>query len=751
MTSQTANKAKNQELLGDAEFDKKWDLESQYTFIRKSNDPRFGEISLYKSKTGNDMIFAKEKLVTAKQQASNDIRDLKSRQALNHKNIQKVLGYSTTTQKELCSTTYLTKAFYEFPKSDLHKGIEEKRQNGQVYSTPELQNIGNQALHGLNHLHNLEISHGDVRPLNIGLNRDTDGVQILDRLNNPAPAEQVQNKNIVENKDLYISPELYRKLQGKDKTVKSDPYKNDLYGLGLSLLQAGTGEKVQNIYKPGGNFDQNALDQHIQNFDQKHAANSPYLSKFVHTLLSPNEANRLSASEYIEKSGRIGDSSTTTTTTTTTNNSLFNMFGTNQTKVNSAPPEESTTTTTTVYYDDQPQTTYQDYIKKEKNVTTYSSAPETTVHYIEEPSKTYVYNRPSHVVESIPTTTYVAPTTTYIQNPTTFSQSKSVVYSSPPVTTYSTAPLTYTNAPITTYTTAPTTTYTTAPTTYTSTPITTYTTAPTTTYTSTAPVVTYSSPPVTTTYETFSKPLEAQTTHYYQSEVPTDDAERSVTVQRADGSSFVFKTRNRVDNHMSLADFDSHDPRNGGDGVESGTIVQTGVQNVFYEKPVELSINPSNTVYSVQSPLVLTNNTTPVVKTIRSSYTSGGNVVYSTPTYELHDHHKNSVFVNSAIPDSNVTYTTVPRTSYTVQNSGPAKVTYYQSHNVHSAIPVSEPYTQVRYAQDTYEHPVIHTTPGFSNVEVRRSYTSPQEPQTRVIQTHYVVEGDKIIEVNDDK
>ena len=252
MTSPVQSKQRKQEVLDEAEFSRKWEDEGQFAFIRKSNDPRFGEIALYKSKSGNDLVFAKEKLVTAKQQASNDIRDLKSRQALNHPNIQRVLGFSTTTLKELCSTNYLTRAFYEFPKSDLHKGIEERRQNGQAFSTPELQSIAGQALLGLNHLHELDISHGDVRPLTIGLNKDSNSVQILDRLSNPAPAEQVQNKHIVENKDLFVSPELYRKLQGKDKTSKYDPFKNDLFGLGLTLLQAGNGEKVQNVYKPNG-------------------------------------------------------------------------------------------------------------------------------------------------------------------------------------------------------------------------------------------------------------------------------------------------------------------------------------------------------------------------------------------------------------------------------------------------------------------------------------------------------------------
>jgi len=305
MASLSKQANKQSELLGDAEFNKKWDLEGQYNVLRKSNDPRFGEITLLKSKSSNDLIFAKEKLVTNKQQASNDIRDLKSRMALNHSHLHKLIGYSTIVQKELCSTNYLTKAYYEFPKSDLQKEINDRRQNQSDFSHEELQNVAGQAIHGLNHLHKLEISHGDVRPLNIGYNKETREVQILDRLHDPSPLEKLQSNNIINKKDLYMSPEVYKKLQGKDKTLKYNPAKNDLYGLGLSLLAAGNQESVQNVYKPNGDFDQQNLQQHLDKFSNKYNSQNPPLVSLVHTLVQPDESQRYSAQELIDaqKSG----------------------------------------------------------------------------------------------------------------------------------------------------------------------------------------------------------------------------------------------------------------------------------------------------------------------------------------------------------------------------------------------------------------------------------------------------------------
>lgn len=295
-----ATKQPPQEMLADAEFNKKWELEPQYTVLRKSNDPRFGEITLLKNKANNDMIFAKEKMVTSKQQASNDIRDLKSRIALNHPNLHKLLGYSTAIQKELCSTNYLSKAYYEFPKSDLQKEMNDLKKNGLQFPGEDLLNAGSQAIHGLHHLHKLNINHGDVRPINIGYNRETREVQILDRLSDPSPLEKLQVSNIINKKELFICPEVYKRLQGKDKTTNYNPFKNDLYSLGLSLLMVGNQESIQNVYKPNGDFNQENLKAHLAKFNDKYGQQNPQLVGLVQALVSPNEADRYTASELIE-------------------------------------------------------------------------------------------------------------------------------------------------------------------------------------------------------------------------------------------------------------------------------------------------------------------------------------------------------------------------------------------------------------------------------------------------------------------
>ena len=300
MASKSNSSAKSPEILPESEFNKKWEPESQYSFLRKSNDPRFGEISVFKCKTNNDLIFTKEKLVTSKQQASNDIRDIMSRATLNNDYLHRLLGYSTVVQKELCSTNYLTRAFYEFPKSDLQKEINDRKPVSIDFSHEELYSVAQQTILGLSNLHKLELCHCDIRPLNIGYNKTTRNVQILDRLNDPSPLEKVQSNNIINKKDLFMSPELYKKLQGKDKSVKYNQFKNDLYAVGMSILTAGLLESVQNVYKTNGEFDQQRLNSYLDRFDAKYAGLNPGLSSLIHALLRADENDRPTINELID-------------------------------------------------------------------------------------------------------------------------------------------------------------------------------------------------------------------------------------------------------------------------------------------------------------------------------------------------------------------------------------------------------------------------------------------------------------------
>ncbi len=174
------------------EFNKKWDHLQHFQVLRKSKDPRFGEVIVLKHKTKKQLIFSKEKWVTSKAQAAADIQDLKVRTALNHPNMQRFLGYSSAVAKQLCSTNYLVIGYYDFPRSDLYKEIQDKIQTGTEFPADELRLIADEVLGALQFLHQQQKIHGDVRPLHIGIDREEKRVQLLDRLNDPSAEDRAQ-------------------------------------------------------------------------------------------------------------------------------------------------------------------------------------------------------------------------------------------------------------------------------------------------------------------------------------------------------------------------------------------------------------------------------------------------------------------------------------------------------------------------------------------------------------------------------
>lgn len=88
---------KNQKVqdLAAEEYNKTWDQEKSYKYLKKSKDPRFGEITLLKNHTTGDVIFVKEKLANSKKEATTDINNLKSRLQMNNPYMMQMIDYST--------------------------------------------------------------------------------------------------------------------------------------------------------------------------------------------------------------------------------------------------------------------------------------------------------------------------------------------------------------------------------------------------------------------------------------------------------------------------------------------------------------------------------------------------------------------------------------------------------------------------------------------------------------------------------
>ena len=73
--------------LPDADYNYTWPKEKDFKFVKKSNDPRFGDVTILKNHATKEVLFVKEKLAHSQAEATKDIMSLRSRQQLNHPNL----------------------------------------------------------------------------------------------------------------------------------------------------------------------------------------------------------------------------------------------------------------------------------------------------------------------------------------------------------------------------------------------------------------------------------------------------------------------------------------------------------------------------------------------------------------------------------------------------------------------------------------------------------------------------------------
>jgi len=772
-------------VLPDEEFNKKWDQENLYQNIKRTNDPRFGEITIVKNNSTNEVLFVKEKMASSKNEASNDIRELKSRIALNHPNMQKLVNYSTAVKKELCSTHYISRGFYEFPRSDCQKEHLERKRNLTGFSSSELTHLAYQGLDGLHHLHSRNITHGDIRPLTVGYHKAANQFQILDRLADPSPLEKLQASNIINKKELYVAPELYKKLQGKDKTLKYSAYKNDLYALGLTILFLGNSDSVQDIYKPNGEFDQNKLNEHIKNFEGKYKTENPYLCTIVNTLLAPNEADRPETQQLVSSLLPYDQYKIQETQGIKVHGANVHQEAPQHVEVIHQEPvatenffsynapvvhaeNHGTVIVNRAETDYKPVDQSNTYVVNSSNLNTTYDNTNVTYSYAQ---PTYTYAQAPVVYQSnakdnsyltnqnTTTYTYTQPTTTYTQPTTTYTQPTTTYTYAQPTTTYvQSEPVTYTYTQPTSYVQGETVTYSQPTTTYVQGENVTYT-QPTTTYVQ-GENVTYTQP--TNTYVqsenvTYTQP----TTTYVQSE--------PVTYTYTQPSNIVYQTESYTKPNVTFVNAQ----------VEAPKIERKSYATYTTTAPTEVrTIRRSYATYA--APQVITNETVPVsyvysqptnyVQQAPVSYIQGNTTYsYAQPsTYTSYAQYTPTTVerkVENAIPESmesldsktsdniRTYYVNQPYTSYQTTPYQTSRVIYQSNNDAQYTtqyVPTEGTRVYTSYANPTTyiqsETPRVYD----NNVEVRKGSFAPVNTQgeVKIVKKKYIIEGDKVIEVD---
>ena len=285
-------------LLKDADYEKSSPIEKSHQRGKQLDDPRFGQVTLYSNPATKSFVAMKERKVTDKAEAGRLIGAARQRLAMKHPNLINLLDYSVTKQSELCSSFYIVRYFFEFPKNDLRKQFTDRQKQGVGFNSQELTNVLYQQIQVQSYLQSQGLAHGDIQPVLIGYDPEKKESKLIDKSDLAANEQAViamQKNHLLSQSSgsVYQSPAMYQNLKKGNQKFTFDKNKEDAYALGLVLLEAGNGRKIDNIYDgKSGTVDQNALNQHLSEFRGKFESGNQLLTSTVANLVNPNESER---------------------------------------------------------------------------------------------------------------------------------------------------------------------------------------------------------------------------------------------------------------------------------------------------------------------------------------------------------------------------------------------------------------------------------------------------------------------------
>ena len=227
---------------------------TDYKIIKQIGQGSFGQIFMVED--DNHKKYALKKIIASSDREIKGLKqeyqilfDIQSNLNKNEKNEQKgisiVIVYGLST-KQLDPTTYVMYVLMELGEIDWEKEIIRRQKLKQYYTEEELMNILIVLVNTLEKLQKENISHRDIKPQNILVfnNNNKECYKLADfgeakeLLSGNKPTE----KQTLRGTELYMSPILFYGLRSRKikKYIKHNPYKSDVFSLGLCVLFAAT-------------------------------------------------------------------------------------------------------------------------------------------------------------------------------------------------------------------------------------------------------------------------------------------------------------------------------------------------------------------------------------------------------------------------------------------------------------------------------------------------------------------------------
>ena len=233
----------------------------------------------------------KEKTFGSQQEQVKEIKAIKKRLALSHPNLVRLLDYSAGRKKEFCSIFYWVKLFFELPATDARYQASSKKREGKAFTNEELTHMLYNTVSGGAHLQRNGINHGSIAPYSIAMDSPTQYKLIENFAELPNPQDN-QIQRIMSGKSHFASPEKYENVKNKKLTTPTDANKNDVWGLGLSILELGNAKNVKDIYNKDGSLHLENLEAHKKAFADKHQRDNNLLVSTIQSMLELDPEDR---------------------------------------------------------------------------------------------------------------------------------------------------------------------------------------------------------------------------------------------------------------------------------------------------------------------------------------------------------------------------------------------------------------------------------------------------------------------------
>ena len=209
--------------------------DKDYSYIRSIGEGSYGRIYLVQDKKTNEQYALKKVLCKDYQELLKFKKEFELLYSLK-KNINIMKIYKIQI-KALDLTTSCLYVLMECAQNDWNLEIRRRTIAKKFYREKEIISILKQLISGLSFLQKNKIAHRDIKPQNIliypnNIYKIADLGEAKNTLNNKIQMATLRGS------ELFMSPLLYNGLKYSKKNIRHNPFKSDMYSLGLCFLYA---------------------------------------------------------------------------------------------------------------------------------------------------------------------------------------------------------------------------------------------------------------------------------------------------------------------------------------------------------------------------------------------------------------------------------------------------------------------------------------------------------------------------------